>query len=215
MYKNTQALRGTSSDALFLSQSAAGLSSKFGKHGFSNLETPNALREGETCWNPFSHSIEPQQQERLPPLASAVSSLSILYKRWKEGTLSKTILKDFLLGEDPEQFLRRRSQCDFTDDYGLNCTVESWQPVSYSSGHDVGTRTSRKRCIRRSTPSRLKRARSGTPRTTQGLVPGEPRGFSDDNGGRAVQLACGGDEPMSSGCGPCSCLVSSKSVTDV
>ena len=81
-------------------------------------------------------------------------------------------------------------------------------------------RTSRKRSLRRSTSSRSKRA-TGTPRTMQGpLVPGEPRGFSDGNGGRAVQLANGGDatsgvEPervvRSSGSGPCSCPMSFKS----
>ena len=44
-------LRGTSSDGLFLSQSAASLSSKFWKQCFSGLVTANSLREGETCWN--------------------------------------------------------------------------------------------------------------------------------------------------------------------
>ena len=105
---------------------------------------PTPFREGETCWNPLSHSNEPQQQEELPSLASAVSSLNILYKRWKEGTLSKTILKDFVLGEDSEQFIKRRSDGGFTEDYGPICTKGCCPPVSYTSGYDVGTRTPRK-----------------------------------------------------------------------
>ena len=100
-------LRGTSSDGLFLSRSAAGLSSKFWKQCFSGLETANSLREGEVCWNSVSHSTELPQQEGLPSLASAVSSLSVLYNRWKDGKLSRNILKDFALGEDPEPFFRR------------------------------------------------------------------------------------------------------------
>ena len=84
-----------------------------------------------------------------------------------------------MLKEDPELFFRRRSEGDFTDDYGLNCTVENWPLVSFSFGYVVGLRTSRKGSLRRSTSSRLKRARSGTPRTPQGpLVPGEPRGLA-------------------------------------
>ena len=114
-------------------------------------------------------------------------------------SLSRNVLKDFAVGEDPELFFRRCSGGGFTDDYGPNCTVESWSPVSYSSGHVVGMRTSRKRFMRRSTSSRLKRARSGTPRTTEGpLVPSEPRGCSDGNCRRSLRLASGGDETVSS-----------------
>ena len=108
-----------------------GLSPKFWKQCFSGLETANSLGERETCWNSVSHNTEPPQQEGLPSLATAASSLSVLYKRWKDGKLSRNILKDFVLGEDPELFFRRRSEGDFTEDYGLNCTVESWPLVSY------------------------------------------------------------------------------------
>ena len=45
-------------------------SSQFWKQCFSGLETANSLRERETGWNSVSHSIEPQQQEVLPSLAS-------------------------------------------------------------------------------------------------------------------------------------------------
>ena len=40
---------------------------------------------GETSWNSVSHSTEPPQQDGLPSLASAVSSLRKLFKRWKDG----------------------------------------------------------------------------------------------------------------------------------
>ena len=90
---------------------------------------------GETCSNSDSHSIEPPQQEGLPALPSTVSSLSILNKRWKECKLSRNMLKDFVLGEDPELFFKRRSDGGFTEDYGPICTTESWPSVSYSSEH--------------------------------------------------------------------------------
>ena len=63
----------------------------------------------------------------------------VLYKRWKEGTLSRNILKDFVLGEDPVLFFLKGSGGGFTEDYGPICTMECWQLVSYSSGYDVGT----------------------------------------------------------------------------
>ena len=170
-------MRGTSSDGLFFSQSATSLSSKFWK-----VRNANSLGEGDTCWNPFSHSIEPPQQE----------GLSILYKHRKEGKLSRNILKDFVLGEDPELFFKRRPDGSVTEDYGPICHVDCWQPVSYSSGHDVGTRILRKHSMRRSPCSRLVRERSRTPRTTKGpLVPSEPRGVSDGNGRRALLLSDG------------------------
>ena len=46
--------------------------------------------------------------------------------RWKERKLYRSVLKDFALGEDPELFFKRCSDGEFTDDYGLDCTVESW-----------------------------------------------------------------------------------------
>ena len=181
-------MRGTSSDGLFLSQSATSLSSKFWKQCFSGVRNANSQREGETGWNPFSHSIEPQQQEGLPSLASAVSSLSVLYKRWKE-TLSRNSLKDFVLGEDPELFFKRGSDGGFTEDYGPICTMECWQPAKKSPGYDIGTRTSRKRPVRRSASARLVRERSHT--TNYKRAP-EPRGVSDGNG-RCAWVLTGGD----------------------
>ena len=81
---------------------------------------------------PSGKGVTSQQQEGLPSLASAVSSLSVLCKRWKEGTLSRNTLKDFVLGEeDPELFFKRRSDGDFTEDYGPICTTECLPPVSY------------------------------------------------------------------------------------
>ena len=68
-----EALRGTSPDGSFLSQSAAGLSSKFWHWCFTNLETSNSLREGEK----YCHSVSGS----FPSLATAVSSLNLLYKR--------------------------------------------------------------------------------------------------------------------------------------
>ena len=119
-------------------------------------------------------------------LASAVSSFSILYKHWKEGKLSRNILKDFVLGEDPEQFFKPRSDGAFTEDGGPVCTMECWPPVSCSPGYDIGMRTSRK-CSEISHTTNYKRT----------LVPSEPRRASDANGRRAL-LLIGGDE--SEGC---------------
>ena len=124
----------------------------------------------------------PQEWEKcghsgsFPSLSSAVSSLNMLYTHWKERKPCRSVLKDFALGEDPELFFKRCPGGEFADDYGLNCTVESWSPVSHSSGDDAGTRTLRKRSLRRSTSSRLKKARTGTSQTMEGsLVPSEPR----------------------------------------
>ena len=118
-------------------------------------------------------------------------SICMLYTHWKERKLCRSVLKDFTLGEDPELFFRQCPDGDFTDDYGLNCTVESWLPVSYSSRFDAGTRTSRKRSFRRSTLSRLKKARTGTSRT---MVLSESRVRSDGNGRRSLRLSGRGDE---------------------
>ena len=155
-----KAFRGTSSDGSFLSQQALGLSSKFWHRCFTNLEPSNSLRDGEKCGDSVSGFF--------PSLSSAVSSLNMLYTHWKERKLCRSVLKDFALGEDPELFFKRCPGGEFTDDYGLNCTVESWSPVSHSSGYDAGTRTSRKRSLRRSTSSNLKKARTGTSRTMEG-----------------------------------------------
>ena len=167
-------MRGTCSDGLFLSQSATSLSSKFWKQCFSGVRNANSLREGETGWNPFSHSIEPQQQEGLPSLVSTVSSLSILYKRWKEGTLSRNILKDLVLGEDPHSFFKRRPDGSFTEDYGRYANFEKtfYKEEPFFKVDE--------------------RERSRTPRTTTG-PPSEPRGVSDGNG-RCAWVLTGGDE---------------------
>ena len=61
MCTKTQGTERTSSDGLFLSQSATGLSSKFWKQCFSGLETANALTE--MCRNSVSQSTELPQQE--------------------------------------------------------------------------------------------------------------------------------------------------------
>ena len=84
--------------------------------------------------------------------------------------------------------------------------MECWQPVSYVPGHDIGTRTSRKRPVRREI--------SHTTNYKRALVPIEPRGVRDGNGRRALLLNGGdGSERVvkSSGRGLGSCLVSSKS----
>ena len=100
----------------------------------------------------------------------------MLYTHWKERKLCRSVLKDFALGEDPELYFKRSPDGGFTDDYGPHCTVESWFPVSPSSGYDVGIRASTKRSLRRSTSTRLKKARIGITKTPEApLVPGEPR----------------------------------------
>ena len=152
----------------------------------------------------------------------------MLYTHWKERKLCRSVLKDFALGEDPELFFKRCPGGEFTDDYGLNCTVESWSPVSYSSGYDAGSRTSRKRSLRRRSSSRLKKARTGTSRTMEGpLVPSESRVRSDGNGrcwlrlsGRGVELVhSSGVDPGGTVESPGSfhgfCSVPSSRVTDI
>ena len=138
-----KAFRGTSSDGSFLSQSALGLSSKFWHRCFTNLAPSNSLGDGEKCGDSISGSF--------PSLSSAVSSLNMFHTHWKKRRLCRSVLTDFAAGEDPELFFKRCPGGEFTDDYGFKCTVESWSPVSYSSGYDAGTRTSRKRSLRRST----------------------------------------------------------------
>ena len=108
------------SDGSFLSQSALGLSSKFWHRCFTNLEPSNSLRDGEKCGDSVSGSF--------PSLSSVVSSLNLLYTHWKERKLCRSVLKDFALGEDPELFFKRCPGGEFTDDYGFNCTEESWSP---------------------------------------------------------------------------------------
>ena len=153
---------------LFLSQSAPGLSSKFWHRCFTYLEPSNSLRDGEKCGGSVSGSF--------PSFSAAVSCLKMLYKHSKGRKLFSSVLKDFALGEDPELFFKRCPDGEFTDDYTLNCTVESWPNVLHSSGYGVGTRTLRKRSLRRSASSRLKKARTVTSRTTKGpLVPSESR----------------------------------------
>ena len=223
--QNHKALRRASLDGHFLSHSGAGLSSTVLENSvFRNWKLPTPSGQGRRVGTQFLTAWNHSNKGSFPSLASAVSSLSILYKRWKEGKLSRNILKAFVLGEDPELFFKQRTDGLLTDVHGLNCTVVSWPPVSYSSDLDVGARTPRKRSVGRSTSSRLMRERSRTPRTTKGsLVPSEPRGVSDGNGGRALQLASGGDVSVStpgvesgravgsSGSGPCFCPVSLKS----
>ena len=146
--KTHKAMRGTSSDGLFLSQSATSLSSKFWKQCFSGLGTANSLREGETCWNSVSHSIEPQQQEEL-----STSDLSGFITQYSLHSLERrerspgTFWRISSWEKIPNCSTKRRSGGGFTQDYGPICTMECWQPVPYSPGYDVGTRTSRKRSM--------------------------------------------------------------------
>ena len=126
---------------------------------FSVLETANSFREGKTCWNSVFHSIELPQQETQYSLQAL------------EG--GRSILKDFVLGEDLVLFFKRRSDGGFTEDHGPICTMESWPPVSHSSGYDNGTRTSRTRSVRRSTSSRFTREISHTKNYTRS--PGSKR----------------------------------------
>ena len=137
-----KALRGTSSDGRFLSQSASGLSSKFWERCFSNLETANSLRDGTS-------------------LASAVSSLGLLYNRWKEGKLSTNVLNILRLAKTP----------NFSSDGFQKVVLQTIMDptVPWTAGRryhfllvTTGMRTSRKRSLRRSTTSRSKRGRTGT-----------------------------------------------------
>ena len=119
----------------------------------------------------------------------------MLYTHWKERKLCRSVLKDFALGEDPELFFKQCPGGEFTDDYGLYCTVEGWPSILYSSGYGAGTWTSLKRSLRRSTSSRLKMARTGTPGIAKGrLVPSESRVRSDGNGRCSLRLSGRGDE---------------------
>ena len=114
--------------------------SKFWHRCFTDLEPSNSLGRGRSVVTQFQ-------------------VLSHLYLRRSLLSICST---------STGKNAKRCPHTKFTDDYGLNCTMESWPSVLYSSGYGVGTRTSRKRSLRRTASSRLKKVRTGTPRTTKG-----------------------------------------------
>ena len=191
--KTHKAMRGTSSGGLFLSQSVTSLSIKFWKQCFSGVRN---------CQLPLG------RRDRLEPIftqhrttATRGASISGLDSFITQHSL-QTLEGGHALHEHSEGFrVGTRSRAVLQE--GIRwwhykrlwpiCTMECWQPVSYSSGYDVGARTPRKRSIWRSTSSRLLRETSRIPRTTKGpLVPSETREVSDGNGRRALLLD-GGD----------------------